>query len=254
MKQADQNYYPKRRLPFSFEDKSRARTVLRQEHKFLITEAQFRQYSVMLSKVVHKDEHSGADGYWVRSLYFDTFGDYDYFTKMDGIDSRKKIRLRIYNTDSQFALLEMKQKQSTFQMKRSIKIKRDDAMQMCSGIYTPLLSYDDPFALECYTLMKTRGYRPKAIVQYKRVAFVACGNDTRITFDREITATESSFDIFSKKLCLYPVMDPFQTVLEVKYNGFLFSYIKDIIRQLDKCATASSKYCMARSVTLGLDL
>lgn len=243
-------HLPKRRLPFQFDDEGKIRKVLRQEHKFFITGAQFRHYENFISHLLKKDNHGGFDGYMVRSLYFDTLGDYDYFTKMDGIDLRKKIRIRIYNTKSDYALLEMKQKQSSFQLKRSIKIKRDDAQELCRGIYTPLLFYDDPFALECYTLMKTRGYVPKVIVQYKRLAYVANGNETRITFDRELMATESCFDIFTQKLCLYPVADPFNIVLEVKYNGFLFSYIKDLIQEIDKSAITASKYCMARTATL----
>lgn len=245
---------PKRHLPYLQSNEGDVRKVLRQEHKFAITELQLRQYRAMMAKVMEEDENNGADGYMVRSLYFDTVNDYDYMTKMDGVDSRRKIRLRIYNTDSEYASLEMKQKQSIYQLKRSVKIKRQDAQQLSRGIYSPLLYYDDPFALECYTLMCTRGYRPKTIVQYQRTAFVGRGNEIRITFDNKLVATESCMDIFSDKLCLYPVADPFGAVLEVKYNNFLFSYIKDTVRALDKSAVAASKYCMARSVSMGIDL
>lgn len=243
----------KRHLPYQLDKADGVRKVLRQEHKFSINEMQFRRYCAMVSQTLKSDENNGVDGYMVRSLYFDTLGDYDYHTKIDGVDSRRKVRLRIYRPNSNFALLEMKQKQSVIQVKRSVKISREDAAQLCGGVYTPLLQYDNPFALECYTLMKSRGYLPKAIVQYQRTAFVANGNDTRITFDRRIVATESSFDIFSDKLCMYPVGDPFKTVLEIKYNGFLYSYIKELMQRLEKSAIAVSKYCMARSVSLGMD-
>jgi hypothetical protein len=189
----------------------------------------------------------------VRSLYFDTLENYDYMTKIDGVDSRKKIRLRIYSPNSDYAKLEMKQKQSIYQLKRSIKLNREDAKQLAKGIYLPLLKYDDPFALECYTLMSARGYVPKTIVQYNRKAYVMRENQTRITFDNNLVATESCFDIFSDKLCLYPVGDLFSTILEVKYNGFLFGYIKDMLRQFDKSPIAVSKYCLARMVTLDND-
>ncbi len=241
---------PKRHLPFSL-DVSGARKVLRQEHKFSITQIQFRQHSASVSIVMNTDKNNGRDGYMVRSLYFDTLNDYDYWTKIDGVDSRRKIRLRIYNTDSAFAQLEMKQKQSIYQLKRSIKIKREDAIMLSEGQYTPLLCYDDPFAVECYTLLSTRGYVPKTIVQYQRLAFVGKGEDIRITFDHELKASESCFDLFSDKLCLYPIKDSFNAVLEVKYNGFLFSYIKELLQRFEKSPVASSKYCMARTVTLG---
>lgn len=244
---------PKRHLPYKLGSEGAAVKVLRQEHKFQINDIQFIKYSTSMSKIIDEDKNNGTNGYMVRSLYFDTIENFDYMTKIDGVDSRKKIRLRIYNTDTEFAKLEMKQKQSIYQQKRSININRDDAVQLSKGIYLPLLKYDDPFALECYTLMSTRAYVPKVIVQYNRKAYVLRENQTRITFDSKLAATESCFDIFSNNLCLYPVGDFYNTILEVKYNGFLFSYIKDLLQQFDKSPIAVSKYCMARMVTLGND-
>ena len=78
-------------------------------------------------------------------------------------------------------------------------------------------------------------------------------NNTRVTFDSDIRATESSFDIFDSNLCLYPVYSTEKTVLEVKYNHFLLSYIKDIINSVDKIETSVSKYCLARTISLGIE-
>ena len=78
-------------------------------------------------------------------------------------------------------------------------------------------------------------YRPKAIVEYQRKAYVASENKTRITFDFAIKATESDFRLFSPTLNQNPVLDPYLVVMEVKYNGFMLSYInmyfKDYIRR-----------------------
>lgn len=243
---------PKRYLPYLPEGGT-SRRVLRQEHKYAIAQMQLLQYRARITKIMQADKNNGADGYMVRSLYFDTLNDYDYRTKIDGVDMRRKIRLRIYSTKSEYASLEIKQKQSIYQLKRSIRIKREDAEQMCGGNYTPLLYYDDAFALECYALMNARGYLPKAIVQYQRTAFVGTGNDIRITFDSQIRATESCMDLFSDRLCLYPAANPLSAVLEVKYNSFLFSYIKDLLQGLEKSGVAVSKYCMARAISMGMD-
>ena len=40
-------------------------------------------------------------------------------------------------------------------------------------------------------------------------------------------------------------------VLEVKYNGFLLSYIKDLLHQVYRPELSISKYCMARRLTCG---
>ena len=46
-------------------------------------------------------------------------------------------------------------------------------------------------------------------------------------------------------------MDPFGLVLEVKYNGFILSYIKDLLNSVHRPEVSVSKYCLARSFTLG---
>ena len=93
-------------------------------------------------------------------------------------------------------------------------------------------------------------YRPKTIVEYRRKAFIAKENRIRITFDHQIRATETCWDLFSPALNLYPVLDAFNGVLEVKFNGFLLSYIKDLINGANRSELSVSKYCMARSATL----
>lgn len=53
---------------------------------------------------------------------------------------------------------------------------------------------------------------------------------------------------------MYPVLDPFNAVLEVKYNGFLLSYIKSLVNSINRSETTVSKYCLARSAGLGFRL
>lgn len=223
--------------------------VLRNERKFLISEAEMLQKCCMLRQVIHEDEHNGVHGYTVRSLYFDTEYDSDLFDKELGVDVRKKMRLRIYHTDDPCALLEMKQKQGEQQRKRSLKMKRDDAEALINGQYDVLLSYDEPFAGECYSLMRTRLYRPRVIVEYRRIAFIAKENRIRITFDHRIEATASSFELFDERLNMTPVLDPGATVLEVKYNGFLLDYFRSLLNSVDRSKLSVSKYCLARGLS-----
>lgn len=220
--------------------------VLREEKKFLIGIHEFIKKSYELEKVLLQDAHNGAHGYMIRSLYFDTPFDTDFFEKQAGIEIRRKVRLRIYDPKQNFAMLEMKQKQGDQQLKRSLRISKKDAEQLIKGNYSVLLSYNEPFAAEMYAFMQTRCYRPCTIVQYNRKAFIAKENKIRITFDNNIVATESSFDLFSEKLNMNPVLDPYDVVLEVKYNGFLLGYIKELINSIDKSELSVSKYVLAR--------
>ena len=75
-------------------------------------------------------------------------------------------------------------------------------------------------------------------------------NKTRVTFDRNIRATELNQGLFDPKLPLYPVFDPFNVVLEVKFDGFLLSYIRSMLNMVDKSELSVSKYCLARSVRM----
>lgn len=223
--------------------------VLRQEKKFLITLEEYYKYSHYFQQILHLDSHSDGDGYEIRSLYFDSLDDRDFQEKEDGVELRRKIRLRTYGADASFAMLEMKQKQGSLQKKRSLKLNKDDALAFIHGDYSVLLKYQEPFASECYAIMNMHCYRPVTVVTYHRKAFVAKENKIRVTFDHHIVSSESHFDIFDKNLIQNSVLDPYLVVLEIKYNGFLLSYIKDVINQIDKSETSVSKYCLARTIS-----
>ena len=97
--------------------------------------------------------------------------------------------------------------------------------------------------------MNMHCYRPKAVIEYKRNAFIVKENKIRITLDHDIKATESNFNIFDKNLNQNLMMNNFFVVLEVKYNGFLLSYIKDLLNDINKSEISVSKYCLGRSVS-----
>lgn len=220
--------------------------VLRNERKFLIHISEFLRKSHELQQLLHEDPHNGPLGYTIRSLYFDTEYDGDFFDKEYGMEIRKKLRLRIYDPRSGSAVLEMKQKQGEQQRKRSLRLRREDAERLIACDYSPLLQYPEKFAAECYVLMNTRCYRPRTIVEYRRKAFIAKENNIRITFDHQIDATESNFALFDPDLIMNPVMGRSMAVLEVKYNGFLLSYIRQMLDSIDKSEISVSKYCLAR--------
>ena len=58
--------------------------VFREEKKFLINVEEFIKKSHQLEQVLIQDEHNGTNGYMIRSLYFDTVYDDDYFEKQAG--------------------------------------------------------------------------------------------------------------------------------------------------------------------------
>lgn len=222
--------------------------VARKEKKFLISIDNYCKYSNYISKILDEDSNNGDNGYTIRSLYFDTLNDRDFEEKESGVELRRKIRLRLYNPEDDYAILEMKQKQGDNQLKRSLKISKADANSLIHGQYNVLLNYNEEFSLECYGVMSMFCYRPKTIVEYERKAFIAKENNIRVTFDKNIVATESNLNIFDKDLLMYPVMDKYNVILEVKYNSFLLSYIKDALNLANQSELSVSKYILARNV------
>lgn len=221
-------------------------SVIRTEKKYQID---FIQKSVLmnrLSNVIEMDAHGGIDGYKVRSLYFDSINDDDLFDKLDGLECRKKIRLRIYSPEQTQVKLEMKQKQGASQQKKTMWISRELAQEMIEGNYGGLLELDSDLAIEIYQIMQTGLYSPKCIIEYSRVAFVEDCNNIRITFDSEIGVNTSCENFFKNDLCFIPVLN--EPVLEVKYNGFLLSSIKQIINMADMPEISVSKYALSRQV------
>ena len=222
--------------------------VLRTEEKYPLNLREAITFAHRFSQVLMPDPYSQNGSYTVRSLYFDTADDQDFFSKLTEQNLRRKIRLRIYSPDAQTAKLEMKQKEGSRQRKRSLSLSRQDALALIAGQYSILLKYPNAFAEELFVRMTTECYRPRSIVEYQRRAFMAKENNIRLTFDSDIRATESSMDLFSDHLLLYPVFDLDKVIFEVKYDGFLLGYVSEMISAVNRRSISSSKYCMSRSV------
>lgn len=223
--------------------------VSRRELKYLISKQDMYRLKPRLSAILTVDAHSGQEGYRVRSLYFDTLFDSDFEDKVDGYDNRRKVRLRVYDTKDTIVKLELKEKSGSAQRKRSLFLTREEAERMARGDYLFLMERQEPLAQQLYPFLETKCYRPKCIVEYDRVAYCRSENDIRVTFDQNLRATESNFDLFDDGLILYPVAHPNEVTLEVKYRGFLYSHVKKLLNQADRMQVSNSKYCLARTIS-----
>ncbi|WP_324825845.1 polyphosphate polymerase domain-containing protein [Sinanaerobacter sp. ZZT-01] len=222
--------------------------VHRRELKYLISLTEAANLKAKLGQLMKPDPNNKEDGYLVRSLYFDTLYDSDFEDKVQGYDNRQKIRLRIYNVNADFAKLELKEKSGIHQRKRSLTVSRTEAEQMSRSDYSFLGNRAEPFAKWLYAFMLSRNYKPKCVVEYNRQAYYVEQNDIRVTIDANLRATEASFALFQPNLITYPVNKPGEITLEVKYNNFLFTYIKIILGHIGRTQISNSKYCRARMV------
>ena len=222
--------------------------VERREIKYLIPLLQFKMLEPKLSLLLRPDPAGDASGlYKVRSLYFDSFHNEDYFDVLKGAETRKKIRVRVYPPQGRLIKLEYKFKQGVNQHKTSIPLTRKQARQMVAGDYGFLLDLPDPLAAQIYHEMMMRVYQPKVLIEYDRQAYAAPGNDIRITYDSHIRASWQSSNLFVANANFTPLIAPDMGVLEVKYNGFLYSYLQGMLKNLDTQPTAMSKYVLSRA-------
>lgn len=219
--------------------------VVRNEKKYYIDVDKAFRLKNLLPNILKEDKFNCNGGYIIRSLYFDTIYNNDFLDKENGLENRRKIRIRTYNLDTETIKLEIKEKKGDLQCKRSLLISKDVGESLIKGRYEVLKEYDNDLAKELYAIMSLECYRPKCIIEYKRNAYILLENNIRITIDENIRGTEESFDIFSDNLNLNNILD--STVLEVKYNNFLFSYIKDLLCLVDSDEIAISKYWNCRN-------
>ena len=78
----------------------------RHELKFLVSDRQLEVIRYRLKLLMKQDAHQKRGIYTVRSLYFDDYGNSAMKQKEDGLDERKKYRIRSYlsGMDERFRL------------------------------------------------------------------------------------------------------------------------------------------------------
>jgi len=218
--------------------------TVRHEYKFVIPYEEMLALRMKLNKLLDIDRCD--DGYMIRSLYFDSVNDIDYYDKLNGEMERKKIRLRIYEPNGELVKLELKGKYDYHQLKESLIIKKDDAMELINGNYNILLNYKEDLAKRIYIILTTGYYKPKVIIEYKRIAYMG-KTTTRITFDFEIKSSNNIEDFFEEDINYIDNIDRKDVVLEVKFDRFLEPYISLILDKYISRSQSVSKYMMGRN-------
>ena len=217
--------------------------TFRHEYKYVIPYEEMLSLRKQLDEVLTLDR---GEAYTVRSLYFDTPDDEDYYDKQGGELIRKKIRLRIYNSTDKKAKLEIKGKNDIHQLKESLIITKNQAEEIITGNYDSLLLMDSDLAKRLYVYFQN-GYRPKVIIEYQRAAYVT-STTTRITFDFDIKKSNDFEDFFSDNINYFDLTLKSDVVLEVKFDRFLEPYISKILESHINRYQSVSKYVMGRNV------
>jgi SPX domain-containing protein involved in vacuolar polyphosphate accumulation len=202
----------------------------------------------LLDALLVKDRNmkQGKD-YYIRSLYFDTPENKDYYDKLIGVAHRKKIRLRIYDTSADKVKLEMKNKDNDYSIKETMTISRKEAMKILKGDYHVLAEYDNEISQKAYFTRRAHAYTPKVVVDYEREAYLLPVENIRITFDKRVRAYKGD-GLFEEHNAFVGVLAPEYMILEVKYDRYLPAYVENVLSSINMQRMSISKYCMAREI------
>ncbi len=217
--------------------------TFRHEYKYVIPYGVMLELRNKLDKVLKLDR---GNPYFVRSMYFDSPDDVDYFDKQGGEMIRKKLRLRIYDINSDLAKIEIKGKYDYHQLKESLVVNKETAKKIINGDYSDLLLMDNDLAKRIYVLFQS-GYRPKIIIEYDRAAYITT-TTTRITFDYNIKKSIDFEKFYTNDINYIELTNPTDVVLEVKFDRFLEPYISKILEKYISRYQSVSKYVMGRNI------
>ncbi len=193
------------------------------------------------------DPHAGADGtYRIRSCYFDDYKDRYFYENENGTDPREKFRIRTYNGNSSHITLECKKKRNGLNHKDSAALTVSQFEEIVAGKQI-FFTDEDPLVRRLYIEGATHMLRPKVIVDYVRTPYVYPDGNVRITFDRNISASDDISAFLKKDIPLVPVMPGGVHILEVKYDDFLPHFIYDLLQTGHLRQTAFSKYYICRA-------
>ena len=218
----------------------------RNEWKYLVTGGELVVLNARLKPLLRPDAHQAGGAYAIRSLYFDDAQNSCLRENEAGVDDRRKFRLRLYNADPGRIQLEIKEKLHGKTHKSSCLVTQAQCEDIMAG-KAPAIEKDSPAPLNLLSVaMRTRQLAPKAVVEYERTAFVGRVGNVRITFDRNIAASNAVGQFLQPRLPLAPILPAGQHVLEVKFDQLLPDPVAQVLQLGHLQQTAFSKYYLSR--------
>jgi len=217
----------------------------RHEWKHEISYADLLAIRQRLRAVAESDPHAENGRYLIRSLYFDNLSDKALREKIDGVNMREKFRIRYYNGDPSVIHLEKKSKRAGLGTKYSAELTKDEAQSIVDGELDWMMASGRPLVQELYCKMRYQGLRPKTIVDYTREPFIYRPGNVRVTFDYDIRTGLSCTDFLNPDCVTIPAGDA-PILLEVKWDAFLPSVIRDCVQTPGRRVEAFSKYAQCR--------
>lgn len=232
--------------PLKLLDKGGVTVDFRHEWKININRTDKLILQQRLDAVMRRDAHCINGTYCIRSLYFDNTEDKALREKLDGVNIREKFRIRYYNNDYLFIVLEKKSKINGLCLKDSVNITKAEAQKIADGDIGWMAADNRELVCELYSKMLSQGLRGMTVVDYCRIPFVFDPGNVRVTLDYDIRTALRTTDFLNPDIATISVPDD-PLILEVKWDEFLPDIIRDAVNLPGRRSEAFSKYAACRS-------
>lgn len=239
--------------------------IHRREVKYLVPRARLSPLRADLAALLVSDRHNrplpgGGRGYWVRSVYFETWTLHAVREKEAGLFDRFKLRVRGYppleaDDPHQLLILEIKQKRGDAIIKHRTRISVSDLELLFASRHGALLArHERDAVLRRFVAAKASlGSVVPLIVDYRREAFhhPSAAVYLRATLDSDLRVSTGAHDFFAPP----PIGRPFgtaQAVLEIKTSGPPPDWLALLTdkHRLDPRAVSKFLHASERSYTL----
>ena len=199
-----------------------------------------------LKHVMEVDPHATKDGkYLIRSVYFDNFDNKALTQKKEGLLSRDKFRVRLYDYNTNLLNLEKKSKRNNLTYKDKCRITSEEYEKIRFGDIDWMENDSRELIKELYIHMNLYQLKPLTVVDYEREVFIYRHGNVRVTFDSSIKTSFRNNDVLNKDLPMVET-NPDITVLEVKYDEYLPEVIRNLLQISDRRKGTYSKYQISR--------
>lgn len=220
-------------------------TNFRHEWKHVLNYADLLTLRHRLGAVMERDPHTIDGKYHIRSLYFDNPDDKALREKIDGVNVREKFRIRLYNWDTSLIKLEKKSKRNGLGTKYSANLTAEEAQKIVDGDLDWMMDSDQALVQELYCKMCYQRLEPKTIVDYTREPFIFRPGNVRVTLDYDIRTGQERTDFLDPEVVTIPAGDA-PILVEVKWDEFLPTIIRDTVTLPDRRVGSFSKYAQCR--------
>jgi SPX domain protein involved in polyphosphate accumulation len=225
------------------------------ELKFILSAEQRKRLLPDLLPHLRADENAVTGAHYpIVSVYYDNAERECYWDNLNGVQSRRKLRVRLYGsrdgTSPPTCFAEVKHKLEGRNVKRRARLSVEEALAVAAGEPMPaaLSPGDQRTVEEIHALVRERRLEPCVCLRYDRHAYAGIdpGADLRITFDtgiayrfERLTPVPDDRD-FSSYLHAEGA-----SVMEVKVTGAVPYWLTRLLGETGCVMRGHSKYCRA---------